>query len=165
MAPKDKAEAVDVTAGSDEKKDDAKGKKKNTEEELTETMSDEDKELKERLDTCVGTVQNKDQEAAVTAQIRLNALDVIVTELRSATSSMTSVPKPLKFLRPHFASLTEVYTAVEKEGDGNLEMIELRARLADVLSVLAMTMGKPGKYSQQCSTVQFYLYFTRKYSS
>ena len=64
MAPKDKAEAVDVTAGSDEKKDDAKGKKKNTEEELTETMSDEDNELKERLDTCVGTVQNKDQSEA-----------------------------------------------------------------------------------------------------
>lgn len=145
MAPKDKADAVDVTAGSDEKKDDAKSKKKKTEEELADTMSDEDKELKERLDTCVGTVSNKDQEAAVTAQIRLNALDVIVTELRTATASMTSVPKPLKFLRPHFASLTEVYTVVEKEGDGDLAMIEMRARLADVVSVLAMTMGKPGK--------------------
>ena len=146
MAPKDKAETVDATAGSDKKKDGAKSKKKKTEEELADTMSDEDKELKERLDTCVGTVQNKDQEAAVTAQIRLNALDVIVTELRTATASMTSVPKPLKFLRPHFASLTELYTAVEKEGDNDLKMLELRARLADVLSVLAMTMGKHGEY-------------------
>jgi 26S proteasome regulatory subunit N1 len=148
MAPKDKAESVELTAGSDKKKSDGKGKgkKKKTEEELAETMSDEDKELKERLDTCVNTVSNKDKEDAVTAQIRLNALDVIVTELRTATASMTSVPKPLKFLRPHFASLTEVYTAVEKEGDSiDVKMLELRARLADVLAVLAMTMGKPGE--------------------
>lgn len=143
MAPKDKQEAVEVTAGSDKKKDDAKNKKKKTEEELADAMSDEDKELKERLDTCVGTVVNKDKEEAVTPGIRLKALDVIVTELRTATASMTSVPKPLKFLRPHFASLTELYEAVEKEGDGVIEMLELRARLADVLAVLAMTMGKP----------------------
>ncbi|CAB9502664.1 ATPase regulatory subunit 2 [Seminavis robusta] len=143
MAPKDKQE-VEVTAGADKKKDDAKNKKKKTEEELADTMSDEDKELKERLDTCVNTVMNKDNEDKVTAQIRLNALDVIVTELRTATASMTSVPKPLKFLRPHFASLTELYTVVEKDGDGiDVKMLELRARLADVLAVLAMTMGKP----------------------
>ena len=147
MPPKDSKEAVEMTAGSDKAKDDNnKKKKKTTEEELADTMSDEDKELKERLDTCVATVSNKDQEAAVTAQIRLNALDVIVTELRTATASMTSVPKPLKFLRPHFANLKELYTEVEKEGDKiDIKMLELRARLADVLAVLAMTMGKPGK--------------------
>jgi 26S proteasome regulatory subunit N1 len=152
MAPKDKAESVELTAGADKKKSDGnKGKKKKTEEELAETMSDEDKELKDRLDTCVNTVSNKDKEEAVTAQIRLNALDVIVTELRTATASMTSVPKPLKFLRPHFASLTEVYTGVEKKGDNiDLKMLELRARLADVLAVLAMTMGKPGECQMCC---------------
>ena len=148
MAPKDKAESVELMAGSDKKKtkdDDGKGKKRKTEAELAETMSDEDKELKERLETCVNTVTNKDKEEAVTAQIRLNALDVIVTELRTATASMTSVPKPLKFLRPHFASLTEVYTSVESLGDNiDVNLLELRARLADVLAVLAMTMGKPG---------------------
>ena len=142
MPPKDKADAVTATAGADKKKDDAAKQKK--EEELADTMSDEDKELKERLDTCVSTVLNENNDAA--PGIRLNALDVIVTELRTATASMTSVPKPLKFLRPHFQSLTELYKTVEKEGDKiGLEMLELRARLADVLAVLAMTMGKPGK--------------------
>jgi 26S proteasome regulatory subunit N1 len=153
MAPKDKQDAVQLTAGSDKKKDDSKNKKKKSEEEIADAMSDEDKELKERLDTCVSTVINKDKEEAVTAGIRLKALDVIVTELRTATASMTSVPKPLKFLRPHFASLTELYQEVEKEGETILvEMLELRARLADVLAVLAMTMGKPG-------TFYFYIHY------
>jgi len=149
MAPKDKAEAV--AAVSDKKKEDGgsgKGKKKKSDpEEIADTMSDEDKELKERLDTCIGTVMNRDKEATVTVELRLKALDVIVTELRTATASMTSVPKPLKFLRPHFPSLTELYTTVEKQGDGiEVKLLELRARLADVLAVLAMTMGKPGQY-------------------
>ena len=146
MAPKDKQEAVDITAGADNKKDEGKKKnKKKLDDELPDTMSDEDKELKERLDTCVSTLINKEKEASVTTSIRSNALDVIVTELRSATASMTSVPKPLKFLRPHFAALKEVYTEVEKPGVNlDVQMLELRARLADVLAVLAMTMGKPG---------------------
>lgn len=147
MAPKDKQEAVDITSGADKKKDDSKNTKKKQEDEKPDTMSDEDKELKERLDTCVSTLVNKDKEATVTPSIRLNALDVIVTELRSATASMTSVPKPLKFLRPHFSSLKEVYAEVEKGGDKlDEKLLELRARLADVLAVLAMTMGKPGKF-------------------
>ena len=34
-----------------------------------------------------------------------NALKHLSSEIRSATTSMTSVPKPLKFLRPHYAQL------------------------------------------------------------
>ncbi len=30
-------------------------------------------------------------------------------EIRTATSSMTSVPKPLKFLRPHYGALKSYY--------------------------------------------------------
>lgn len=165
MAPKDSNDAVDLTAGSSDKKkiDDDKAKKlkkKSTEEELADTMSDEDKELKERLDTCVSTVSNKDQEVAVTPQIRLNALDVIVTELRTATASMTSVPKPLKFLRPHFASLKDLYTKVDENVvNSDVKMLELRARLADVLAVLAMTMGKPGMNIVDIVFIFFYVLF------
>ena len=54
-------------------------------------MSEEDKELKERLETCVSTVINENNEDNVTIPIRLTALDVMVTELRTATSSMTSL--------------------------------------------------------------------------
>ena len=72
---------------------------------------------------------------------------MIVTELRSATASMTSVPKPLKFLRPKYDILKGYYAsiALDKSVEGDKEMIYLRARLGDVLAVLAMTLGKHGK--------------------
>lgn len=66
----------------------------------------------------------------------------MVDELRSATSSMTSVPKPLKFLRGHWSELKECYGGLGGDGaDG----VFLKARLGDVLAVLAMTMGDRGE--------------------
>ena len=105
-------------------------------------MSEEDLELKERLETCVSNLLNVDAEAAVTVPIRRKALDIIVLEVRT-TSIMTSVPKPLKFLRPHFddlkglhATLVTDETVVTED-----EFLTLSALLADVLSVLTMTLG------------------------
>ena len=43
------------------------------------------------------------------------ALEALRTQIRSSTSSMTSVPKPLKFLRPHYGTLKDLY---EKWGPG-----------------------------------------------
>ena len=40
------------------------------------------------------------------ADVQLGALESLKTEIKTATSSMTSVPKPLKFLRPHWEALT-----------------------------------------------------------
>lgn len=37
------------------------------------------------------------------------ALEELRRQIRSSTTSMTSVPKPLKFLRPHYAKLKEIY--------------------------------------------------------
>jgi 26S proteasome regulatory subunit N1 len=151
-APKDSKTAVEIAAGSSDtnkKSNDGKSKQqKKSDEELKEnTMSDEDKELKERLETCVSTVTNDMNEENVTIPIRLKALDVIVNELRTATASMTSVPKPLKFLRPHFGALKTLYVAFGDSESSKMDKdsLEFRARLADVLAVLAMTMGKPGK--------------------
>lgn len=145
MAPKDK-EVAEITATTEKKSDESEKKNsgKKGDDEPKDTMSEEDKELKERLETCVSTLLNENNEAAVTVPIRLKALDMIVNELRSATSSMTSVPKPLKFLRPHFSVLKDLFNSITGESSSvENQMLELRARLADVLSVLAMTMGKP----------------------
>ena len=152
-----KKEAAELTAETDVKKDDEK-KKKDADASKTknktkkkgangdlikdpDAMSEEDKELKERLDTCVSTVLNTSNEPAVTVPLRMKALDMMVTELRSATSSMTSVPKPLKFLRPHFEEIKKLHALIPPNVSEN-ELLLLRARLADVLSVLSMTMGK-----------------------
>lgn len=147
MAPVNEPNAVDLTAETEEKKDEKSGSKsgktkKSGDDDAPDAMSEEDQELKERLETCVSTVVNAANEESVTVPLRLKALDVIVTELRSATSSMTSVPKPLKFLRPHFEELKKLHGSIEGDDGVDSEMIRLRARLADVLAVLAMTMGK-----------------------
>ena len=141
MAPKDK-DAVEVTAESEEKKKetskkDAGGAIVNPD----DNLSEEDKELKERLETCVTTVRDK----SLQTPLRMQALEVIVTELRTSTSSMTSVPKPLKFLRPHYDDLKTLYTPLSTEENPGEDDLEFRARLADVLSVLAMTMSKPAE--------------------
>mmetsp|Transcript_503 Transcript_503/g.753 ORF Transcript_503/g.753 Transcript_503/m.753 type:complete len:924 (+) Transcript_503:86-2857(+) len=139
MAPKDKEAVELIAASSDKKKEiDEKNKKEEKEE---DALSEEDQQLKERLESCVSTITNENNEASVTIGIRQNALDMIVTELRTATSSMTSVPKPLKFLRPHFVVIKKLHADFSALQDN--ESIEFRARVADVLAVLAMTMGKP----------------------
>lgn len=147
MAPKDKQEAgtVDVTSGSSQPPTKAK---KDGDIQTETALSEEDRDLKERLETCVTTLIDKD-DPKVTVELRLTALQVVVTELRTATSSMTSVPKPLKFLRPHYPSLKAYYYGTlrkhhdDKEGTAALtdDQLKLRARLADVLAVLAMTMA------------------------
>lgn len=65
------------------------------------------------------------------------ALESMRGLLRSATSSMTSVPKPLKFLRPHFQTLVDCHVRWPEN--------DARRFLADILSVLAMTYGAEGK--------------------
>ena len=61
---------------------------------------------------------------------QLQALLCIRAEIRMATSSMTSVPKPLKLLREHFDELDACY--------GKMGTSPSKTLLADVLSVLAM---------------------------
>jgi 26S proteasome regulatory complex component len=149
MSPKDEEKAVKISVESKDpkEKESTVSRKKQDTKDNEPVMSEEDQELKERIETCVFTLINKESEDSVTVPLRLKALDVIVTELRSATSSMTSVPKPLKFLRPHFAELKNLHATLESDSSvlNDSDYILLRARLADVLSVLAMTMGDDGK--------------------
>src|SRR5690242_1650041 len=55
------------------------------------------------------------------------------TTIKTSTSSMTAVPKPLKFLRPHYETLTKLYDEWP-EGDD-------KTSLADVMSVIGMTFS------------------------
>jgi 26S proteasome regulatory subunit N1 len=97
---------------------------KQKEEELTE----EDQRLKDALDLLVERVQDPEE------GIRRIALEQLKKEIRSSTSSMTSVPKPLKFLRSHYETLKKFHEQMKDD--------ETKAMLADVISVLAMTSNK-----------------------
>jgi 26S proteasome regulatory subunit N1 len=56
---------------------------------------------------------------------------MIKGEVAGATSSMTSVPKPLKFLTPLYKKLTEIY-------DAHSGADAFKQKLADLCSVVGM---------------------------
>jgi len=128
MAPK-----AEDTAVAPSKEEEPSKSKKLTKEELEkkkeeEDLSDEDKQLKEELELCVTRlVETK-------SELWGNALTSMTTLIRASTTSMTSVPKPLKFMIPHFDTMKTVY---EKMAAG-----PVKKQCADVVSVLAMTMSE-----------------------
>ena len=91
---KDGSVAIPVTADTTGKASAAAKKKKNANGKADpDEVSEEDKALKEGLELAVLRLQEPDK------SLHKQALEHLSTEIRSATSSMTSVPKPLKFLR------------------------------------------------------------------
>mmetsp|Transcript_102165 Transcript_102165/g.288581 ORF Transcript_102165/g.288581 Transcript_102165/m.288581 type:complete len:881 (+) Transcript_102165:76-2718(+) len=124
------AEAIKVAVESKDQKSDEKEKKKGKKKEKQEELSEEDAAKKAELELLVTRAQDPDQGVAKLA------LETMVSELKSATSSMTSVPKPLKFLRSHYPALTEYYEKMPPS--------ELKRFFADILSILATTMQKEG---------------------
>jgi 26S proteasome regulatory subunit N1 len=110
---KDKLESSSKSAKNDGKEDDA------------EELSEEDQQLKNELEMLVERLKENN------TSLYRPALETLRTLIRTSTSSMTSVPKPLKFLRPHYPSLQELYETWASSEEKSL--------FADVLSVLAMT--------------------------
>uniref|UniRef100_A0A4W5PCA7 26S proteasome non-ATPase regulatory subunit 2 n=1 Tax=Hucho hucho TaxID=62062 RepID=A0A4W5PCA7_9TELE len=90
-------------------------------------QSDEDKQLQEELEMMVERLGETD------TSLYRPALEELRRQIRSSTTSMTSVPKPLKFLRPHYGKLKEIYEGMAPGENKNF--------CADVVSVLAMTMS------------------------
>ncbi|KAA0153928.1 hypothetical protein FNF29_02916 [Cafeteria roenbergensis] len=91
-------------------------------------LTDEDRELKERLEEAVAKAAGAD------ASVLASALETLRSSIQESTSSMTSVPKPLKFLAPHYEGLKRSYAALP-------ETEALRPSFSDILSVLAMDAG------------------------
>lgn len=123
---------IKASSGSNEKELKKIGNKDAKEKELEE-LSEEDTALKEGLELAVARLQDESE------HVVHQALDHLINEIRSSTSSMTSVPKPLKFLRPHYAALKSTFETLSPD---------VGKKMADILSVLAMTMSEPG--SREC---------------
>lgn len=67
----------------------------------------------------------------------LPSLEAMAKLIRASTTSMTSVPKPLKFMRPHYEKMKEIHTNFSNTiKDKNISKL-----CAEIISVLAMTMG------------------------
>ncbi|KAG5327003.1 PSMD2 ATPase, partial [Acromyrmex heyeri] len=91
--------------------------------------SEEDKKLQEELLQAVDVLQGKDEIAML---LSLNHLRMLI---RTSTTSMTSVPKPLKYLRNFYPNLRNRYERLKRE--------EAKIRFAEILSVLALAGATP----------------------
>ncbi|KAI0372041.1 26S proteasome regulatory complex non-ATPase subcomplex Rpn1 subunit [Pilatotrama ljubarskyi] len=100
-------------------------KKAKDEEKQAEDLSEEDLQLKNELEMLIERLREPNTE------LYRPALETLRTLIRTSTSSMTSVPKPLKFLHPHYPALQALYETWSPSEDKSL--------FADILSVLAMT--------------------------
>ena len=67
-------------------------------------------------------------------EVYMPALQSLKTLITQSTTSMTSVPKPLKFLRRHFPTLKEIYEKIQDP--------HTKSQCADVISVLGMTISE-----------------------
>lgn len=128
---KGKGKAVDHDRKADEAQKDkagqplANGKKGDETTDSSEELSEEDQQLKSELDMLVERLTESD------ATLYKPALEAMKNFIKTSTSSMTAVPKPLKFLRPHYETMTKLYDEWPAGDDKN--------SLADVLSVIGMT--------------------------
>lgn len=94
-------------------------------------QSDEDEQLQAELNKLVEVLQQEN------AEKYLEALKELAEKIRASTTSMTSVPKPLKFMRPHYDVMKEVHNNMTK----NIKDKAVLKLCAEIISVLAMTMG------------------------
>lgn len=88
-------------------------------------LSEEDQQLKDELEMLVERLKVRQSRNSTQADDDVNAnncsqqepdtslygpaLDAIKNFIKTSTSSMTAVPKPLKFLRPHYDDLAALY--------------------------------------------------------
>ncbi|XP_047474955.1 26S proteasome non-ATPase regulatory subunit 2-like [Penaeus chinensis] len=110
-----------------EKKENKKDEEKK-DGDLKEELSEEDRLLQEELNMLVERLQETN------ADLYKPALEQIRSLIRSSTTSMTSVPKPLKFMRQHYQTMKDIYD--------NIKDSTLKKFAADIVSVLAMTMSE-----------------------
>lgn len=94
-------------------------------------MTEEDKLLKEKLEELAGQIKEGFEKGKWNEEYFQHLLKNVKTEISSSTSSMTSVPKPLKFLRPFYDDFIKIFDAMT---DSLSKML-----MADILSVMSMT--------------------------
>ncbi|KAF5362663.1 hypothetical protein D9758_009578 [Tetrapyrgos nigripes] len=119
---KKKEEEEDKAEGTSKPQTDGKKDEKEGE---GDELSEEDLQLRSELEMLVERLKESNTD------LYRPALETLRTLIRTSTSSMTSVPKPLKFLRPHYPDLQALYETWPASEDKSL--------FADILSVLAMT--------------------------
>ncbi|KAK0398473.1 hypothetical protein QR680_002605 [Steinernema hermaphroditum] len=95
-----------------------------------EELSDDDRKLQDDLNMLVERLADSN------VALHTSSLDTMKNLIRASTTSMTSVPKPLKFMHSHYPKMKEIFHSMSA---GKAKQL-----CADLVSVLAMTSGDKG---------------------
>lgn len=110
-------------------------------------LSEEDKKLQDDLNLCMERLRESD------ASLYLPSLETMRSLIRASTTSMTSVPKPLKFMRPHYASMKEIYERMPagqaKVGPGSILREPNWTAQKEMLRVCGRRACRIGKMKQK----------------
>ncbi|KAH3681783.1 hypothetical protein WICPIJ_007221 [Wickerhamomyces pijperi] len=132
MAGKEIKEGEVATKQSEQFKQQTPKDKDSKQKKGEEELSEEDEKLKNDLELLVERLSESD------SSLYSAALEQLKDFIRSSTSSMTAVPKPLKFLHPHYETLVQAFEKITEAS--------LKAQFADILSVLSMTHSENHQY-------------------
>ncbi|GAA5942710.1 proteasome regulatory particle base subunit RPN1 [Sporobolomyces koalae] len=102
----------------------------------SEELSEEDATLKGELEMLVERLKESD------TKLYRPALESLRTLIRTSTSSMTSVPKPLKFLRPHYAELAQTQQSWPDHPIASHGIIETATNVVESVAH-AVGLGEP----------------------
>jgi 26S proteasome regulatory subunit N1 len=96
-------------------------------------LSEEDEKIKAELEAQVEKLEEKDSD------VRTETILKLKETILSSTSSMTSIPKPLKFLTPHYDKLAGVYKEAKTSTEWEQKTI---SHFATILSLLSMVQSE-----------------------
>lgn len=99
---------------------------------------DENQVQQAEINTLVETIKQDNELLIVPAVEQLRSI------IRESTTSMTSIPKPLKYLRNKYNDLKAAHSKIKNE--------KIKRDLADIISILAMTITEATAKSKETPT-------------
>ena len=91
--------------------------------------------------------------------LRINSYNMIKHEITTSTSSMTSIPRPLKFIRTHFTEIKDFY---DKFIPSSEKDNEYKLMLSDLISVVLSVVNEKDEEGKELTMLSYVLSGTRK---
>ena len=91
--------------------------------------------------------------------LRINSYNMLKHEITTSTSSMTSIPRPLKFIRLHFQEIKDFY---DKYNPTNEKDNYYKLMLSDLISVILTVINEKDENDKELTILQYVLTGTKK---
>ena len=91
--------------------------------------------------------------------LRINSYNLLKHEITTSTSSMTSIPRPLKFARMHFTEIKEFYDKFIPKND---KENEYKLMLSDLISVILTVINEKDENGKELTILSYVLSGTKK---